>query len=55
MNIDISTSNGQHYLRINPSTGLTVTDIKGLKISFNDSGITFTKTDDSKTVTIPWS
>jgi hypothetical protein len=55
MNIDISTSNGQHYLRINPNTGLTVTDINGLKISFNDSGITLTKTDDSKTVLLPWS
>jgi hypothetical protein len=53
MDIYVGKQNGHHYLRIKNDKN-ELSDVNGLKISYNDTGITFTSFDDSYSKTISW-
>jgi hypothetical protein len=53
LNLYVGKHNGQHYLRVT-STKNELSDVNGLKISYNGTGITFTTFDDAHSKTITW-
>jgi hypothetical protein len=53
LNLYVGKHNGQHYLRVTNNKN-ELSDVNGLKISYNDTGITFTTFDDAHTKTITW-
>jgi hypothetical protein len=53
LNLYVGKHNGQHYLRVT-NTKNELSDVNGLKISYNGTGITFTTFDDAHSKTINW-
>jgi hypothetical protein len=54
INVYVGKQNGHHYLKVT-SDANELSDVNGLKISYDDTGITFTSFDETHSKTINWS
>jgi hypothetical protein len=53
LNIYVGKQNGHHYLRVT-SDANELSDVNGLKINYDETGITFTSFDETHSKTISW-
>jgi hypothetical protein len=53
LDVYVGKQNGHHYLRVT-SDANELSDVNGLKISYDDTGITFTSFDETYSKTINW-